>query len=253
VGVGHRRSLFPVVVAIAFAAASCTAGATTPAVSDATEVSFTTSDGVRLAGRLFGPPDAAAGVVLTHMLPADQSSWYPEATHLAGMGYRVLTFDLRGYCPGGDAGCSQGTKDPNAAPTDLTAALTFLRGGGPMRVGLVGASVGGTASLIVASQQTNVPAVVALSAPEVLDALAVTPQVLASITGAKLFIAGLGDPAGAARSAQDLEAQSPAPKRVEIVPTDDHGTDLLTGAQGTHVSLLIDAWLALYLHPETGP
>jgi hypothetical protein len=86
-----------------------------------------------------------------------------------------------------------------------------------------------------------------------LNALAVTPEVLASIIGAKLFIAALGDPAGAARAAQDLEAQSPAPKRVEIVPTDDHGSDLLTGAQGTHVSQLIDGWLAQYLHPETGP
>jgi uncharacterized protein len=253
VGVGRRRSLLAGTVALSIAAASCTGGSTTPVGSGSTEVSFTTSDGVRLAGRLFGPADAAAGVVLSHMLPADQSSWYPEATHLAGMGYRVLTFDLRGYCPGGDAGCSQGTKDPNAAPTDLTAALTFLRQDGPTRVGLVGASVGGTASLIVASQQTNIPAVIALSAPEVLNALAVTPEVLASITGAKLFIAALGDPAGAARAAQDLESQSPAPKRVEIVPTDDHGSDLLTGAQGTHVSQLIDGWLAQYLHPETGP
>jgi uncharacterized protein len=253
VGVGRRRSLLVVTVALSIAAVSCTGGSATPLGSGSTEVSFTTSDGVRLAGRLFGPEDAAAGVVLSHMLPADQSSWYPEATHLAGMGYRVLTFDLRGYCPGGDAGCSQGTKDPNAAPTDLTAAMTFLRQDGPTRVALVGASVGGTASLIVASQQTNIPAVIALSAPEVLNALAVTPEVLASITGAKLFIAALGDPAGAARAAQDLEAQSPAPKRVEIVPTDDHGTDLLTGAQGTHVSQLIDGWLAQYLHPETGP
>jgi hypothetical protein len=109
------------------------------------------------------------------------------------------------------------------------------------------------ASLIVASQQQNVPAVVALSAPEVFDELAVTQDVLAGITGAKLYIAGLGDPAGAAQAAQDLEARSPAPKRVEIVTTDDHGTDLLSGAQGTHVIQLIDAWLAQYLRADTGP
>jgi pimeloyl-ACP methyl ester carboxylesterase len=252
VGIRYRPRSLPVIAAVSVALFSCSGGSSTPIGAGSTEVSFTTSDGVRLAGRLFGPQDAAAGVVLTHMLPADQSSWYPEAAHLAGMGLRVLTFDLRGYCPGGDAGCSQGTKDLNAAPTDLTAALTFLRQNGPTSVALVGASVGGTASLIVASQQPDIPAVVALSAPEVLDALAVTPEVLASISGAKLFIAALGDPAGAARAAQDLEDQSPAPKRIEIVPTDDHGTDLLTGAQGTHVSQLIDAWLVQYLHPGTG-
>ena len=86
----------------------------------------------------------------------------------------------------------------NAAPTDLTAALAFLRSDGPTRVALIGASVGGTASLVVASEQQDVPAVITLSAPEVLDSLAAGPDVLTNITGAKLFIAGLGDPSGAA-------------------------------------------------------
>jgi uncharacterized protein len=248
VGVPPRHRSLVVVAAVTIAVA-CSAGSPTPTLTGSTEVSFTTSDGVRLAGRLFGPQDAAFGVVLAHMLPADQSSWYPEAGHLAGQGYRVLTFDLRGYCPGGDAGCSQGTKDLNAAPTDLTAALSFLRENGPTRVALIGASVGGIAALIVASQQTNVLAVVALSAPQVIDSLSAGTDVLANITGAKLFVAGLGDPAGAARAAESLDAQSPDPKRIEVVPTDDHGTDLLTGGQGTHVTQLIDAWLAQFLRP----
>jgi len=212
-------------------------------------VSFTTSDGVRLSGRVFGPQDAGAGVLLTHMLPADQTSWFPEAAHLAGAGYRVLTFDLRGYCPGGDGGCSEGQKDVNAAPTDVTAALAFLRSDGPTRVALIGASVGGTASLVVASEQHDVAAVITLSAPEVLDSLAAGPDVLTNITGAKLFIAGLGDPSGAAGAAQYFYDQSPQPKRLEIVTASDHGTDLLSGSQGTHVGELIDAWVAMYLHP----
>jgi pimeloyl-ACP methyl ester carboxylesterase len=247
----HRaRSLLLAAVAVTAATASCTAGSSTSPVSGSTEVSFTTSDGVRLAGRLFGPEHASAGVVLTHMLPADQSSWYPEAAHLAAQGYRVLTFDLRGYCPGGDGGCSQGTKDLDAAPIDLTAALTFLRANGPSRIALVGASVGGIASLIVASRETDIAAVVALSAPQVIDSLSAGTEVLANIGGAKLFIAGLGDPAGAAQAAEALDAQSPDPKRMEIVTTDDHGIDLLTGGQGTHVTQLIDAWLSQYLHPS---
>jgi len=32
------------------------------------------------------------------------------------------------------------------------------------------------------------------------------------------------------------------------VTADDHGTDLLSGSQGSHVEQLIDAWLAMYLH-----
>jgi hypothetical protein len=68
------------------------------------------------------------------------------------------------------------------------------------------------------------------------------------ITGAKLFIAGLGDPAGAAGAAQVFSDQSPQPKRLEIVTASDHGTDLFSRSQGSHVEQLIDAWLATYLH-----
>jgi dienelactone hydrolase len=233
-------------------ASACGSAPTTAAVPASVAVTFTTADGVSLAGRLFGPANAQAGVVLSHMLPADQSSWYPEADRLAAQGYRVLTFDFRGYCPGGDAGCSQGTQDLNEAPTDLAAAISYLRSHGPARLGLVGASIGGLASLVVASQQSNVPAVVTLSAPEVLNAVSAGPPVLAAVSGAKLFIAGLGDPTGSAQAAQDLYENSPQPKRLEIVPVDDHGTDLLTGSQGTQVQQLLEAWLAQYLHPGSG-
>jgi uncharacterized protein len=246
---GHRRKIAVIAPLVTVFAAACGSASTTVAAPASAAITFTSSDGVALAGRLFGPSDAQAGVVLSHMLPADQSSWYPEADRLAAQGYRVLTFDFRGYCPGGDAGCSQGTKDINEAPTDLTAALSFLRSQGPTRIGLVGASIGGLASLVVASQQTNTPAVVTLSAPEVLNAVSAGPPVLASITGAKLFIAGLGDPTGSAQAAQDLYENSPQPKRLEIVPVDDHGTDLLTGGRGTQVQQLLEAWLGQYLHP----
>jgi dienelactone hydrolase len=250
VGVSHRRRrLAAIAVVLMTVSAACTSGSTTATTSGSTPVTFTTSDGVRLEGRLFGSAGAQAGVVLSHMLPADQSSWYPEAARLAAQGYRVLTFDFRGYCPGGDAGCSQGTKDIDEAPTDLTAALEYLRSQGPIRVGLVGASIGGLASLVVASQQSDIPAVVTLSAPEVLNAVSAGPPVLANIAGAKLFIAALGDPAASAQAAQDLYDNSPQPKRLEIVPVDDHGTDLLTGGQGTHVQQLLEAWLEQYLHP----
>ena len=181
------------------------------------------------------------------MLPADQTSWYLEAAHLASQGYRVLTFDLRGYCPGGAGGCSGGDKDPAAAPTDVTAAITFLRAQGPTRVALIGASVGGTASLVAAASDGSVPVVITLSAPLALGSLAVTPSELGALDAAKLFIAGLGDPTGAAQAAQTLYDLSPQPKRLEVVTTDAHGTDLFTSSQGTNVTLLIDQWLSLHL------
>lgn len=250
-GVAARiRSLAaPLVVAASLAA--CGGGpsaSSSAAVAASTPVTFTTSDGVELQGRLFGPSDAAAGVVLAHMLPADQRAWFGFAERLAEQGYRVLTFNFRGYCPGGDGGCSQGTKQIDAAPTDLRAAVAELRAEGVSRVGIAGASMGGTAALLVAADDpVGIPAVVAISAPQALSGLAVGPEVLQRVVGAKLFIAGLGDPAGAVAAADEMTRMSPQPVREEVVTTDAHGTDLLTSSQGERVQQLIEQWFGQWL------
>ena len=90
-------------------------------------VSFTASGGVELDGRLFEAEGASAGIVLAHMQPADQSSWFEEAETLADEGYRALTFNFRGYCPGGDAGCSGGETDLAMLWRDVQAAVRYLR------------------------------------------------------------------------------------------------------------------------------
>ena len=251
----RQFSVVTAFLAVALLGASCgqsREAARSADVAVSAVVTFPAADGVELSGRLFGPADASAGVVLAHMLPADQSAWYETAGHLASQGYRVLTFDFRGYCPGGDAGCSRGDKDVGAAPADLRGALDFLRSEGPSRVAPIGASMGGTAALLVASQEGDgVDAVITLSAPQVIDALGVGNDTLATLTAAKLFLAGTGDTT-AVESANFFYAASQQPKREEILTTDDHGTDMLTGNQGARVTELIDAWLAQFL-PASPP
>ncbi len=233
---------------LVLAAASCAPSPQQERASDlatSSAVSFESPDGVKLAGRLFG--DGSVGVVLAHMLPADQTLWWPFAHTLAGAGYTALTFDFRGYCPGGDAGCSEGTKDVAAIWQDVVGAVSFLKARGATRVMLVGASMGGTASLIAASQPgSSVAAVVALSAPQSIEGLTADQNVLASVTAAKLFVAGIGDPTGSAQAAQIMYDQSPEPKRLEIVTSNDHGTDLLTGNQSGRVQTLILNYLEQY-------
>jgi len=254
VGSSARITLAVAIGLLTVSLVACGNASSTFDASASQAVTFKTSDGVTLSGRLFGPADAQEGVVLSHMLPADQSSWYPFAQRLAGDGYRVLTFDFRGYCPGGDAGCSGGAKDINAAPTDLDAALRYLRKQGPTRIGLAGASMGGTASLLVAgTDPEDIDAVVTLSAPQVLSGLAVGPSQLATISAPKLYIAGLGDPAGSVAAADAMYANSPQPSDEQIVTDDSHGTDLLTGSQGEHVQELIEAWFSRYLAARPTP
>jgi pimeloyl-ACP methyl ester carboxylesterase len=219
------------------------------ALADSAAVTFSTPDGLTLTGRLFGPANATTGVVFAHMVPADQSSWFELADYLAVRGYRALTFDFRGYCPGGHAGCSQGAKDPSIAATDLGAAVTYLRGTGARTIALVGAGMGGTAALVVSgSQGAGIAAVVTLSAPESVDDLRAGPNVLQTATAAKLFIAGNGD-ATAAASAQTFYDEGLQPKNVQILTSNDDGTDLLEGSQSGATRDLIVAWLARYAAP----
>lgn len=219
----------------------------TQALSDSRAVEFESTDGVRLAGRLFGPEGATAGVVLAHMMPADQSSWFDFADQLGGLGYRTLTFDFRGYCPGGDAGCSQGDKDISAIWQDVAGAVGFLRMQGVRRIGLVGASMGGTASLVYASQSgSNIDAVVTLSAPDAVEGLTAGPEVLQTVSAAKLFLAGSVD-GNAAATAQAFFDETLQPKRVETLTTGDHGTDILEGNQAELARNLITDWLGLHV------
>jgi pimeloyl-ACP methyl ester carboxylesterase len=200
-------------------------------------VSFPSSDGVELEGRLAG--GGTVGVVLSHTYPADQSSWWPFSDVLTDEGYLVLTYNSRGYCPGGEAGCSEGEKDIEEIWRDVLGAISFVRSQGADTVMLVGASMGGTASLIAAGRQG------AGVSPTSFEGLAAGPEALAAVTAAKLFVAGVGDGA-ASTSAQDLYELSPPPKRLEVLTTDDHGTDILSGNQAGPAQTLILDYLQRY-------
>jgi alpha/beta superfamily hydrolase len=243
---GRRRRGTAAILAPALAAGvilgACSGDDREAAPSSSEAVTFEAPDGVRLEGRLFG--DGTSAVVLSHMRPADQSSWYPFAQRLADDGYLVLTYDFRGYCPGGDAGCSDGDRDVGQMWQDVQGAVDYVIERGATSVSLVGASMGGTASLVAASRDDDdVRAVITLSAPASIEGLVADAPTLSRITAGKLYIAGVGD-ASAARDAETLWAQSPPPKGgLQIVPSDDHGTDLLEGGQGEVVARLIEAYL----------
>lgn len=244
----RRRAVAGLAVVLSILA-SCD-GAPQGSTEGSRAITFESSDGVTLSGRLFGPDEGTAGVVLAHMFPSDQSTWFAFADRLGQRGYRVLTFDFRGYCPGGDAGCSEGEKDIPAIWQDVEGAIEALRGEGASRIGLVGASMGGTASLVAASREgQDIDAVVTLSAPTGFEGLEANADVLAQVTAAKLFLAGHEDVA-AAQAVDALYAGTLQPKRPVILTTGDHGTDILTGNQAGIASTEIIRWLERYLPVE---
>jgi pimeloyl-ACP methyl ester carboxylesterase len=240
------------ILVVAFVATACGPPGSAPSPGSR-PVTFPAPGGIELAGRVFEADGATAGIVLAHMQPADQSSWFEYAETLADEGYRTLTFDFRGYCPGGDAGCSGGETDLAMLWRDVQAAVRYLRSTGIPRVAVIGASMGGTAALEAAAQPTaRIGGVATLSAPMSIGSLAVTPETLVAATAAKLFVAGNAD-ATAAADAQRMYDQSVPPKRVEIVPSDDHGTDLLEGNQGPNVRGVLASWLARFLPVDAPP
>jgi pimeloyl-ACP methyl ester carboxylesterase len=206
-------------------------------------VTFSTEDGIALSGHVFG--SGSEGVILSHMYPADQTSWYPTAERLAQEGYLVLTFDFRGY---GDSG---GDKEISLIDGDVTAAVSEIRRQGASAVVLTGASMGGTASLIAGDQAQQLSSIrlagiATLSAPvefQGLDASSAVPDLIVPL----MFIAAEND-VGAA-GARQLEQLSSGRGRLEIVPGNDHGTDLLSGAQGEKVYALLSDFIKSCLAP----
>ena len=210
----------------------------TPALpAGSTTLSFGTEDGVTLGGHLFGSGEV--GVILCHMYPADQTSWYASAARLAGEGYRVLTFDFRGY------GESEGTRDIQHLDKDVSAAIRAFSAAGVEHLVLMGASMGGTAALIaVEPWQTishlQVAGVVTLSAPVAFRGLSAA-EAVPRLVVPMLFIAAEDD--AGADGARELQQLSGGKGDLHIVPGGEHGTDMLDGPAAAEVWSLLQDFL----------
>ncbi len=189
-----------------------------------TAVHFRADDGTRLAGRLFG--SGHLGVVLAHQIDSDQTAWFDFAGELARAGYLTLTFDFRGYCPGGVGGCSA-TGSLSETWRDVLGAVRVLRHRGATHVWLIGASIGGDACLRAASTGApGIAGVITMSSPTYVGAYDIRSSMMQRVTVPKLFIGGRFD-GDAAKSARAFFRWSNAPKDVLVLATGEHGTDLL--------------------------
>jgi dienelactone hydrolase len=165
-------------------------------------VRFRTADGARLLGVAIG--NGRVGVVLSHQLGSD-------------------------FCEFRGSGSSDaGKASPARLDRDVIAGAGELRRLGARRVVIVGASMGGTASLVAAPELRPAPKlVVSLSGPSYfggLDASKAVPR----FRGPVLFAAGADDD-GFPSDARTLYRASPTPaKRLLIVGGGDHGSALVT-------------------------
>jgi predicted alpha/beta-hydrolase family hydrolase len=186
-------------------------------------VTFRASDGVRIAGRLFG--DGHVGVVLGHSIDYDQTEWWNFAEVLANQGVAAMTIDFRGYCPNGEAGCSDDGSTADAWQ-DLLAGAEFLRERGVRQIVLAGASMGGTAAILAAADaRPNVSGVITLSSPTACCGMEADQTLVSAIRAPMLFIAGRFD-GDAPRSAKAFARWAGPSGEAVILATGEHGTDL---------------------------
>ena len=200
-------------------------------------VSFATTDGVTLAGTLFGKGGDTA-VILAHQgTPgADQSTWQPFANLLAEHGYTALTFDFRGV------GKSGGKLLYGNLAMDVSAAAQFLQDRGYQKIVCAGASMGGTAC-IRAAQDYSFVGLVALASTMTAGSGATSLYLASadfeSLTQPKLFISAENDFGPVVSGIKRMYELSPNPKNLLFLPGTQHGTSLFNTDAGEELSAVI--------------
>ena len=115
-------------------------------------------------------------MVIVHGANATRANWFEAGNQIAAAGFTVVMPDLRGIK--GSTGKAHTNQD-----VDILAAATWLEGQGVDKIALIGSSMGAT-SVLVASTERPVIAVVALSPPErsfAMDAAAATAKITAPV------------------------------------------------------------------------
>ncbi len=129
-----------------------------------TEVTFPTSDGVRLAA-WYAPPREGAAVVLVPGASSTRTTVLGQAAVLARRGYGVLLLDPRGMGRSGGRAMNIGW----CGERDLGGAVDWLAGRpevAPGRIAVLGESMGGEAAIGAAGADPRVAAVVAEGATQ---------------------------------------------------------------------------------------
>jgi dienelactone hydrolase len=188
-------------------------------------------------------------VIFSNRSDKGQESWASMAQRAAQAGYLAMTFDYRAWRGAGQFDLEQ----LNQADIDLLAAADFVRSEGAQLIALVGASLGGIASVKDAAAIAPA-ALIGFGSPMGNPALTikVEPAELQNDIP-KLFIASKEDtllPAAETRQMYDLAAE---PKTYFEYPGAAHATDLLLGpAAGDLAQKLLDFLLA-HAAPQPAP
>jgi pimeloyl-ACP methyl ester carboxylesterase len=164
---------------------------------------------------------------------------------LRAAGFAVLAFDFRGH------GQSDGAPDPPKASDDLRTALAFLASQAQVdgeRIALVGASMGGMASVIVGAEEPGVRTVVAISTSPGAGGQ-YPDQVVDQISPRPFLAVGCdGDPITLPARVRQLYDLAGSPKEIVILGCNAHANDILESEAAQELLDLLLQWLKQHVH-----
>ena len=219
---------------------------------DKTRVQLSATDGSAVVADLYTSPTSVAGapgVLLVHQFQLSRTQWGTLPDELATAGYRVLAIDLRGHGESDpyDGNLTDILSDPDGAPLDVSAGLSYLRGDGqadPARIAIVGTSIGANLTVAAAIDE-QAATYVSLSARQ--SAVEIFAGAPADSMTSVFFLASDGDSGGTqAANAQTMFDNTAEPRRIHIYEgTSDHGAAILAN-QNDAAGMILD-WLSTSL------
>jgi len=227
------KALLAVVLAV-IAAAGLRAGV------EPQTVVFSAKDGVRVTGSLY-LPDArpAPAVLLLHMMSRSRADWDATGQKLAEAGIAALAIDFRrGGAPATDARGGEDlldlVLDAEAARAYLNARPEIARG----RIGILGASVGGSVAALVAANEASVRSLALLSPSLDYRNLRIETAIRKYGGRPALLVASSEDPY-ALRSARAMVSMGDGTRDLRVLSGAGHGT-LMLGREPELVLTLVD-------------
>ncbi len=202
-------------------------------VEDMEKVTFKTKEGVTIVGNYFKSQKHAPAFLLLHMMPSTKESWDTFASFLQKQGFAVLAIDLRGH---GESIDKNGKKldyrefsneEHRESMNDIASAKEFLeqKGTDISKLAIAGASIGANLALKQASVDNAVRLLVLLSAG--IDYRGIrTPELATKYAGSVYIAASEGD-TYAAESSRKLYGMFTGDKKLKIIKSKSHGTDML--------------------------
>ena len=208
----------------------------------AEQITYETSDGVKIVADYFAPPaspttDKKAPVaILIHMYPVTRQSWIPLIQPLHDAGFAIVAYDIRGKGQSTEPASKNlrsmyGEHNPslfNEAWRDAQGALKWLSKRpecDASQATVIGASVGASIAIDFARREPRVKTVVGLSPyPETLGIK--TIEHIKEIAGRAIFLLS---PDTEYPRIQDLSLACNCPMKSEHYPgtAAQHGTNLL--------------------------